>query len=51
MLLIKEAERPHNLVAMRTRKTDAVVPIQSPALAARVLGEEDELKRLLARRC
>lgn len=51
MRLIKEAKRPHNLVAVSTRQTDAVVSIQSPALAARVLGKEDELKCLLTVSC
>lgn len=47
MLLIKEAERSHNLVAVSARKTNAVIPIQSPALAAWVLGEKDQLECLL----
>lgn len=47
MLLVKEAERSHNLVAVSARKTDAVFPIQSPALSTWVLGEEDKLECLL----
>jgi hypothetical protein len=47
MRFIKEAKRSDNLIAMSTRQTDTVFVIQSPSLATRVLGKEDELECLL----
>lgn len=51
VLLVEEAERPHNLLPVRAGQPDAVVPVQGPALAVGVLGEEDELEHLAAGGC
>lgn len=51
MCLIKEAERPHNLITMSTRQSNTVIPIQSPSLTIGVLGKEDKLKCLFTMQC
>lgn len=47
LLIIKEAERSHNLAAVGPRQDDLVGEIQSPR-SIRRLGQEDELKVFLA---
>lgn len=47
LLIIKEAERSHNLAAVSPRQDNLVGEIQSPRAVCR-LGQEDELKVFLA---
>ena len=47
LLLVKEAKRAHNLLAVGTRHAHAVFLVQHPFLL-RILGQKVQLKHLLA---